>query len=136
MSHRGIFNIIYIYILCLLRVALISSVLSPCPSLCVGGVGFHVLLLEPNEVAWAAPGGAVPYTHMIRGSHHQGQSRHDFASMRIPMDNPSLFHHHHSNLVWFTAGHHRFTPLGLAFCFFPFLILPPARTSLARRALF
>ena len=34
--------------LCLLRVALLASVLSPCPSLCVGGVGFHVLLLEPN----------------------------------------------------------------------------------------
>ena len=43
--------------LCLLRVASIASVLSPCPSLCVGGVGFHVLLLEPNYVAWAAPGG-------------------------------------------------------------------------------
>ena len=43
--------------LCLPRVALLASVLSPCPSLCVGGVGFRVLPIEPNEVAWAAPVG-------------------------------------------------------------------------------
>ena len=34
--------------LCLLRVALLASALSPCPSLCVGGVGFLVFLLAPN----------------------------------------------------------------------------------------
>ena len=34
--------------LCLPRVALLASALSPCPSLCVGGVEFLVLLLEPN----------------------------------------------------------------------------------------
>ena len=34
--------------LCLPRVALLASALSPCPSLCVGGLGFLLLLLEPN----------------------------------------------------------------------------------------
>ena len=36
------------YFQCLLRVALLASVLSPCPSLCVGGVGFLLLPIEPN----------------------------------------------------------------------------------------
>ena len=36
------------YFQCLLRVALLDSVLSPCPSLCVGGVGFLLLPIEPN----------------------------------------------------------------------------------------
>ena len=48
--------------LCLPRVALLASASSPCPSLCVGGVGFLLLPTEPNEVAWAAPGGVGFFT--------------------------------------------------------------------------
>ena len=50
-SQRGLFNTSSGFLrvaLCLPRVALLASALSPCPSLCVGGGGFLLLLLEPN----------------------------------------------------------------------------------------